>query len=122
MLRRTIFILAFTACAALPAWAADSDVMAGYYGNTVVETGGMADTHWIYGADHTFDMKVPSFGVEFKGNWAVTGANLCRTFDSPPPGVTNPLCSPAEAHKVGDTWTSTNGGETRTLALVQGIQ
>jgi hypothetical protein len=116
------FILAVTASAALPAWAADEDVMSGFYGNTVVETGGMAETHLIYGPDHSFDMKVPQFGVEFKGTWAVAGTNLCRTFDSPPPGITNPLCSPVEAHKVGDTWSTTINGQTRTLALVQGIQ
>ena|SRR5579862_888978 len=121
MLRRAISILALTACAALPAWA-DDDVMAGYYGNTVVETGGTAETHLVYGQDHTFEMKVPQYGVDFKGSWAVNGTNLCRTFDAPPPGLTNPLCTAAAAHKVGDTWTATSDGQTRTLTLVQGVQ
>ncbi len=96
--------------------------MAGYYGNTTIATGGMAETHTIYSADHTFVMKVPTFGLEFKGTWSIAGGLLCRTFESPPPGVTNPLCTPIEAHKVGDTWTVTTGSETRTVTLVKGVQ
>lgn len=96
--------------------------MAGYYGNTTISTGGMAETHSIYNPDHTFVMKVPTFGLEFKGTWAITGGMLCRTFESPPPGVTNPLCTAIEPHKVGDTWTVTTGSETRTVTLVQGVQ
>lgn len=101
---------------------AGDDVMAGFYGNTVVGTGGMAETHTVYSADHNFVMKAPAFGAEYKGTWALNGANLCRTFESPPPGVTNPLCTPIEAHKVGDTWTVTAGGNTRTVTLVKGVQ
>ncbi|HEX3675639.1 MAG TPA: hypothetical protein VHU87_15315 [Rhizomicrobium sp.] len=106
---------------ASPALAAD-DVMAGYYGNTAIATGGMTDTHTTFSADHTFDMRVPAFHMEFKGSWKLDGAQICRTFDSPPPGVTNPLCTQAAAHKVGDTWTATANGKTRTIKLVQGIQ
>jgi hypothetical protein len=122
MLRNTILYLALGACLALPAWAADVDVMAGYYGNTAVVTGGRAETHWVYNADHTFVMKVPAFGVSFKGTWAVNAATLCRTFAAPPPGMDNPFCTSIEAHKVGDTWTTTVGTESRTISLVQGIQ
>ena len=96
--------------------------MMGYYGNTTVATGGMAETHTVYNSDHTFVMKVPSFGLAFKGTWAVSGAMVCRTFEAPPPGVTNPLCTPIEPHKVGDTWTVTNGNDTRTITLVKGVQ
>jgi hypothetical protein len=122
MLRHAVLLLTLSVCLALPASAADDDVMAGYYGNTAVATGGMADTHSVYSPDHTFVMKVPAFGLEFKGTWAVTGTTLCRTFESPPPGVTNPLCTPVEAHKVGDTWTVTSGNDTRTITLVEGVQ
>ena len=122
MLRHAALCLALGACLALPAWAGDDDVMAGYYGNTAVVTGGRVETHWVYNADHTFAMKIPAFSMEFKGTWAVDGATLCRTFESPPPGVDNPLCSPVEAHKVGDTWTMADGNETRTISLVQGVQ
>lgn len=122
MLRNTVLYLAFGACLTSPAWAADVDVMAGYYGNTAVVTGGRAETHWVYGADHTFVMKVPSFGVAFKGTWAMKGPSLCRTFEAPPPGMDNPFCTSIEAHKAGDTWTTMVGAESRTISLVQGIQ
>jgi hypothetical protein len=121
MVRSVLIIVALSTGFALSAYA-DDDVMAGYYGNTTVSKGGMAETHTTYSQDHTFDMKVPAFSMEFKGTWALDGAQLCRTFETPPPGVTNPLCTPIEAHKVGDTWTVTQGDQTRTVTLVQGIQ
>lgn len=112
-------ILGVALCAGIAGFAyADDDVMAGFYGNTTVATGGQAETHTIYTADHNFIMKVPAFGIEFKGTWAVNGTQLCRTFESPPPGVTNPLCTPIEAHKVGDTWTV----GARKVTLVKGVQ
>jgi len=117
MMRSVLFGIACSACFAVSAWAAD-DVMTGFYGNTAVATGGAAETHWNYSADHSFVMKVPAFGVEFKGTWAVKDTQLCRTFDSPPPGVANPLCTPIEAHKVGDTW---KAGD-RTVTLAKGVQ
>ena len=118
MMRVLILGVAFSAAIAGAAFAADEDVMAGFYGNTTVATGGMAETHTAYSADHSFVMKVPSFGVEFKGKWAINNGQLCRTFDSPPPGVTNPLCTPIAAHKVGDTWTMGD----RTVTLIKGVQ
>jgi hypothetical protein len=118
MVRLVLISAAFASGLMASVALADDDVMAGFYGNTSIATGGMADTHTNYSADHTFVMKVPSFGVSFKGTWAVNAGTLCRTFDSPPPGVTNPLCTQIEAHKVGDTWT-TDG---RTITLVKGIQ
>ncbi|MGN6149870.1 MAG: hypothetical protein ACTHPD_15130 [Rhizomicrobium sp.] len=107
--------LAFLSATA--AFAAD-DVMAGFYGNTVISKGGMAEAHSYYNADHTFTMKAPSFNMEWKGTWKTEGGQLCRTYDKPPPGVSNPFCTPVEAHKVGDTWTVSG----RTVTLVQGIQ
>lgn len=106
---------------AFGASAAD-DVMANSFGNTAIATGGIADTHTVYSPDNTFVMSVPAFGMQFKGTWKVDGSTLCRTYDSPPPGVTNPLCTPVEAHKIGDTWTATANGQTRTVTLVKGIQ
>jgi hypothetical protein len=116
------FLFAAAAFALSTSFAFADDIMASRYGNTTVATGGMAETHSVYDPDHTFVMKAPAFGLEFKGTWAIQGANLCRIFEAPPPGVTNPLCTPAEAHKVGDSWTVTNGDETRTVTLVQGLQ
>jgi len=42
-----------TVCTA-PAFAAD-DVMANFYGNTIISTGGKATIRTHYRADHTFD-------------------------------------------------------------------
>lgn len=113
------------ALAALPALAAD-DVMASFYGNTVVSTGGMAEVHTHYRADHSFDMNAAAMGMSksFKGTWALDGkGNLCRTFvGETPPNTTNPLCTPIAAHKLGDTWTIEANGSTRTVTLKAGIQ
>jgi hypothetical protein len=121
MVRTVLVGLAFSAGFALSASAAD-DVMAGFYGNTTVSTGGVAEVHTVYSADHTFMMSVPAFGMQFKGTWALNGSTLCRTFETAPPGQPNPLCTPVAAHKVGDTWTVTNGNETRNVTLVKGVQ
>jgi hypothetical protein len=119
---RRILIAAAVVAISCTAAQAGSDVMTNFYGNTAVSTGGIAESHSYYRPDHTFTMKVPSFGVEFKGSWSVDNGTLCRTFEKAPPGVTNPLCTPVVAHNVGDTWTVTVDGKTRTVTLVAGIQ
>jgi hypothetical protein len=111
-------VVAITVQAAL----AEDDVMAGFYGNTAIATGGLADTYSHFNPDHTFDLKVPAYGLTFAGTWKIDGGNLCRTFESPPPGVSNPLCTPVEAHKIGDTWAAENNGQKLTVTLVQGVK
>ena len=109
---------------AAPAFAAD-DIMAGYYGNTVVSTGGPVESHTHYKADHTFDMTATAMGQSFsgKGTWALDATGqVCRTFETPPPGTPNPLCLPGEAHKVGDNWTVSVGGQTRNVTMKAGIE
>jgi hypothetical protein len=119
-----IAVSALALCAG-PAFAAD-DVMAGYYGNTVIATGGIAESHTHYKADHTFDLTATAMGqnYSFKGTWAIDAkGELCRTYADPaPPNTPNPFCTPFAAHKVGDTWTMTMNGNTRTLTLKAGIQ
>jgi hypothetical protein len=115
--------LVFAASAALvlscSAAFADGDVMTSRFGNTVVaKSSGGPEIHMYYNADHTFTGKVIGMDFALKGTWSADGGNICLTYNPPPPGVTNPTCVPAEAHQVGDTWTS--GG--RTVTLVQGIQ
>jgi len=123
---RTIFLAvsALTLLAA-PVFAAD-DLMAGYYGNTVVSSGGMLESHTHYRADHTFDVSATAMGqsYNFKGTWAIDDkGQLCRTYADPaPPNVPNPLCVPAAAHKVGDSWTATMGTQTRNLTMKAGVQ
>jgi len=100
--------------------AADDDMMANTYGNTLVLVGanGM-ESHTYYNADHTFSGKVPSMGFEYKGTWAIDDkGELCRTFDPPVPGRTNPDCGPLENHAIGDKWTGADG---TTITLVQGV-
>jgi hypothetical protein len=99
-----------------------SDPMTGYYDNTVISTGGMAEVHIQYNVDHTFVMNVPAFSLRFKGTWAVNASTICFTYDVTPPGVTNPDCGPFEAHKVGDTWTQKADDGQRSLSLVAGMQ
>ncbi len=112
------------AFAAVPALAAD-DIMANTYGNTVVSTGGIAEIHSHYRADHSFDMVASTllFSKTFKGTWALDGkGNLCRTFvGEVPPNTANPLCTPIAPHKVGETWTLSANGATRTVTLKAGI-
>ena len=112
------FVLAASLVALSATAAAADDVMASFYGNTVIAKGGMADTHSYYNADHSFTMKAPAFNMEWKGTWKVDGGQLCRTFEKAPPGVSNPLCTPIVAQKVGDSWTVAG----RAVSLVQGSQ
>ena len=105
-----------------PAFAAE-EVMAGFYGNTAVSTGGSVEIHTHYRADHTFDFvgSMMFLSHTYRGTWALDGkGNICRTFVGDlPPGATNPSCAPIAAHKVGDTWTSKDG--VRTITLKAGI-
>ncbi|MGZ5923931.1 MAG: hypothetical protein ACXWK2_05090 [Rhizomicrobium sp.] len=108
-------LLAFSSAAS-----ATDDLMANTYGNTLVSvsTGGM-EAHTYYNADHTFSGKVPAMGFGYKGTWALDDkGQLCRTFDPPVPGRTNPDCDTLETHAVGDKWTAADGG---TDTLVQGV-
>jgi len=122
---RLLIAASIAALCATPALAAD-DVMANTFGNTVVSTGGMSEVHTHYRADHSFDMVGSMMGMSrtFKGSWALDGkGNLCRTFDGEtPPNATNPLCTPIAAHKIGETWTVTADGKTRTVTLKAGVQ
>lgn len=110
---------------AAPAYAGD-EAMAGYIGNTVVATGGMAETHAHYKADHSFDIVGTMMGMSrtYQGTWEFKGDQLCRTYtgDLPPGLPSNPLCTAWAPHKVGDSWTMTQGGQTRTLTLKAGVQ
>jgi hypothetical protein len=113
-----IFILATT-----PAFAAD--LMAGYYGNTVALTGKDLVVRVHYRADHTLDVAGTRAGQAFssKGTWKIDKGQICRTYETPPPGVPNPFCSPAASHKVGDTWSMpAAGGGTNEAKLVAGAQ
>jgi len=72
---RTLFLAAVFALT-MPAALADDDVMAGFYGNTAIATGGLADTYSHFSPDHTFDLKVPAYGLTFGGTWKIDGGNM----------------------------------------------
>ena len=120
-------ILAAAAALLIPVSAyAAGDMMSGTYGNTVVGKSAMFESHTHYNADHSFNASYSSAmgTMEAKGTWAINDKNeLCRTFDSPPPGSPNPLCVAWAAHKVGDSWTvpSPAGGSVA-VSLVAGVQ
>ena len=123
-MRTPIIVASIFVLSSASALAAD-DIMAGYYGNTVVSVGGVLESHTHYRADHTFDVSASAMGQSFndKGTWAIDDkGQLCRTYEKPPPGFPNPLCIPAEAHKVGDSWTVSVNGQTRNMSMKAGIQ
>ncbi|HEY0300256.1 MAG TPA: hypothetical protein VGC36_02920 [Rhizomicrobium sp.] len=124
-MRRILFAVPLLALGAVPALAAE-DVMAGFYGNTAVSTGGMLEVHTHYKPDHTFDFSASMVMMSRsgKGTWKIDASGqLCRDIEDPPAGVTNPSCSPIAPHKVGDTWTMTQqDGSMRTITLKPGIQ
>ena len=103
---------------------AADDVMANFYGNTVVSTGAAGESRTHYKPDHSFDVTmVGAQGtMSTKGTWSVADGKLCRVYDQLAPGMTNPICTPAESHAVGDTWTVTINGQVRTGTLKPGIQ
>ena len=97
------------------------DIMAGYYGNTIISKSAMGEVHSHYKADHTFDGTASGAlgSMALKGTWAFDDkGQLCRTYDTPPPGISNPFCTPWAAHKVGDSWTMSD----RSITLAPGIQ
>jgi len=108
-------------CAA-PAFAAD-DVMANFYGNTIVSTGGRATLRTHYRADHTFDFvgSMLFMSKTFKGTWALDGkGGICRTYIGDlPPDTSNPQCIPIVARKIGEVWKSKDN--TRTITLKAGV-
>jgi hypothetical protein len=118
---RLIILGAAALTLATTAALAADDPMAPDYGNTivVVEKGGM-ESHTHYNADHSFEGVVPSMGYKYKGTWSVDDkGQLCRVFDPPVMGRSNPDCDPADTavHAVGDKWTTPNGAS---VTLTQG--
>jgi len=113
-------VMIAAAIAAVPSLAlAQDDVMSSRFGNTTVtHTESGHEVHMYYSADHTFTGKVTDVGFDLKGTWAVDGGTLCLTYTPAPPTVTNPVCQPVVAHKIGDSWTVGKNSAT----LVQGIQ
>ena len=98
------------------------------FGNTVVATSQVGELRVHYKPDHSFSGRAegPAGKYDIRGTWKLDGQNLCRNYSTTgadlPPGTPNPYCAPVTAHKVGDTWTVTSNGITRTITLKAGIQ
>ena len=104
-----------------------TNMMAGFYGNTVVVTGTSYKSHVHYRADHTFDVGGKLSGQTFntKGTWNIDQkGQLCRKYDTAPPATPNPWCTPLTvAHVVGDTWSATGAdGSARKVTLAAGVK
>lgn len=124
-MRNIVYAAAVVLLSSAPAIAAD-DAMAGLYGNTIVVTGDAFQAHAHYRANHTLDISGTASGQAFSttGSWKIDDkGQICRSYKKTVPTMANPLCTPAAAHKVGDTWTATSiAGGSRNVTLVAGIQ
>ena len=103
------------------------DVMAGYYGNTVISKGANGESRTHYKKDGTLDAVVSGAlgSLSLNGTWKLDEkGQLCRTYSNVPAmlPIPNPLCTPVTAHKPGDTWTVQIGTQSRTVTMVAGIQ
>jgi len=118
------FFFAAVAAALLATPALADDIMAGYYGNTVVSTSQLGESHTHYKPDHTFDVTLTGGMGTFtgKGTWEIKDGQLCRTYDQPPPGLPNPFCIAVAAHQPGDSWTVTFGDRSIPASMKAGIQ
>jgi hypothetical protein len=106
------------------AMAAD-DIMANYYGNTVIGKSALGESHTHYKADHTFtaDLSSDQGSMQTQGTWAMNDkGEICRTYSIPIPGFPSVICNPWSAHKIGDQWQTTFNGRTSEVSLVAGIQ
>ncbi|MBV9329966.1 MAG: hypothetical protein JOZ55_00270 [Alphaproteobacteria bacterium] len=107
---------------ALSARAGD-EVMANYFGNTVVAQSQMGIAKIHYRPNHTFGGTAsgPGGEIQLSGSWKIDEkGQLCRSYEHAPPGSPSDFCTPWEAHKVGDSWTMTANGQTAQISLVAG--
>jgi hypothetical protein len=116
----------FAFASASVAFAGD-DIMANFYGNTVITKTATGESHTHYKKDGTVDADLsgPMGSISLAGTWKIDDkGQLCRTYANVPAmlPIPNPLCTPWAAHNVGDSWTITMNGQVRTVTLVKGIQ
>lgn len=119
------FIGSFPLCAE-----ANDDIMANYFGNTVVVSAGHGESHVHYRPDHTFDSKATTWlgDFEFKGTWQIDDkGNLCRVIDPkslpfPVPGSSKAACFLWKAHNIGETWTVDVNGQSAQFSLQAGLK
>ena len=120
----TIGVMLGTSSAAL----AGEEMMANYFGNTVIATSQLGELRVHYKQDHSFIGRAegPSGAYDIRGTWKLDAQGaLCRTYTTSrsdlPPGLPNPYCAPLSAHKVGDSWTVVGqDGKAAQVKLVEG--
>ncbi len=96
------------------------DVLADFYGNTLMTKDDGIVSHFWYKADHTFNGSVPAFSLVIKGTWSQNpDGTICRVFDPPFPTMKNPDCGPMLVRKPGDV---ADDGKGHKEKLVEGIQ
>jgi len=114
-----VLALGFAALVASAPPAFARDIMANYYGNTLVASSAATDLRIHYRADHTFDAAGTNASgrVAFRGKWSLDRkGELCRVYDTQ--GRSKPVCTPWSAHRIGDTWELPGV----TLTLEEGVQ
>lgn len=115
-MKKILIGAAFALAAVMPALAGD-EVLASRFGNTTITKDAQGNERRVYyKADHTFTGKQGT--AEFSGTWKIDGSTICLTTAQSVPGLPNPVCTPVEDHKVGDSWTA----GPYTVTLVAGIQ
>ena len=128
-MRTILFGFAASLCLSTAAFAGE-EIMADYFGNTVIATSSLGELKVRYKPDHTFTGRAegPTGKYDIRGTWEFdANGNLCRKYETSgpgtdlPPGTPNPYCAPATAHKVGDSWTAADStGRTAQVQLVAG--
>jgi hypothetical protein len=110
---------------ALVTTAAYADQFAGYYGNTVSikHPGGATSTVFV-NVDKTWEHRTPD-GKTYRGTYAwKDDTHVCLTLVDPPPapGEDAQECHEVTGdHKLGDTWTDSDGkGHTTTFTITAG--
>jgi hypothetical protein len=104
------------------AGAAQAADMSSVFGNTIQITTANGLVVKLYmDANGAYSQLLPN-GAQTKGTWADADGKICFTQTSPaPPAGTPANCVPSTAHKVGDTWTSTDSmGATSTVTIIAG--
>ena len=123
-MHRIVIAAAALAILTAPCFAGE-EVMANYFGNTVVSSGSFGVSRMHYKPDHTFDVSLHVLGIRHgtTGTWKFDDkGQLCRFYGEVPPGMPNPLCTPWQSHKIGDSWTMAFNGSSRSISLVKGIE
>jgi len=107
---------------------AGEEIMANYFGNTVIATSQAGELRVHYKPDHSFSGRAegPMGKYDIKGTWNFDAqGNLCRSYSTNgsdlPPGMPNPYCAPWAAHKVGESWMVVGqDGKSAQVKLVEG--